>query len=52
MASIGAMISVVATLVFFILLLHAFLVSRPVTTSGYFTKDKIIISRHIVKKRG
>jgi uncharacterized membrane protein len=48
----GAMISVVATVVFFILLLHAFLNSKPVTTSGYATKSFIIIPKALVEKRG
>jgi heme/copper-type cytochrome/quinol oxidase subunit 1 len=51
-ASMGAMISVVATVVFFILLLHAFLNSKPVTTSGYATKSFIIIPKALVEKRG
>lgn len=45
------MISVVATLVFFVLLLHAFIVSKPAQTSGYYT-DKIIIPKALVAKRG
>lgn len=38
-SSIGAMISVIATLVFFILLLHAFIKNEPANTSGYVNAD-------------
>jgi hypothetical protein len=48
----GAMISVVATVVFFILLFHAFYTSKPVRTSGYATKSYIIIPKALVEKRG
>jgi hypothetical protein len=47
----GSMISVVATVVFLVLLLHAFIVSKPVQTSGYYTKQ-IIIPKALVEKRG
>jgi heme/copper-type cytochrome/quinol oxidase subunit 2 len=50
-ASMGAMISVIATVVFFTLLLHAFLNSNPVKTSGYHA-SKIIIPAILVKARG
>jgi hypothetical protein len=48
----GAMISVIATVVFFVLLLHAFLNSNPVQTSGYVTKGHIVIPKALVEKRG
>jgi cytochrome c oxidase subunit 1 len=51
-ASMGAMISVIATVVFFVLLLHAFLNSNPVQTSGYVTKGHIVIPKALVEKRG
>lgn len=51
LASMGSMISVVATVVFLVLLLHAFIVSKPVQTSGYYTKQ-IIIPKALVEKRG
>jgi len=47
----GSMISVAATVVFLVLLLHAFIVSKPARPSGYFTKQ-IIIPKALVKKRG
>lgn len=51
LASMGSMISVAATVVFLVLLLHAFIVSKPAQPSGYFTKQ-IIIPKALVKKRG
>lgn len=51
-ASMGAMISVVATCVFFVLLLHAFITSKPAKTSGYITAKQIIIPKALVEARG
>lgn len=45
------MISVAATAVFLILLLHAFIVSKPAQISGYVAKQ-IIIPKALVEKRG
>jgi cytochrome c oxidase subunit II len=50
-ASIGSMISVVATLVFFVLLFHAFWRSEPANEPLYHTRS-IIIPRALVEKRG
>lgn len=52
LASMGSMISVVATLVFLVLLLHAFIVSKPAQTSGYYNTKQIIIPKALVVKRG
>lgn len=51
LASMGSMISVVATLVFVVLLFHAFWRSEPVCEPLYHTKS-IIIPRALVEKRG
>lgn len=51
-SSMGAMVSVVATVVFFILLLHAFWRSEPSNECGYNTKGSIIIPRALVNYRG
>jgi heme/copper-type cytochrome/quinol oxidase subunit 1/heme/copper-type cytochrome/quinol oxidase subunit 2 len=52
LASEGAMISVAATLVFFIMLFHAFYSNKPVKTSGYVSKKAIIIRGHLLRARG
>lgn len=51
-ASMGAMVSVVATIVFLILLLHAFWRSEPSNECGYHAKGSIIIPRALVEHRG
>lgn len=51
LASMGSMVSVAATVVFLVLLLHAFIVSKPAKLSGYATKQ-IIIPKALVNKRG
>jgi cytochrome c oxidase subunit 1 len=51
-ASMGAMVSVVATVVFLVLLLHAFWRSEPSKESGYHTTGSIIIPRALVQQRG
>lgn len=51
-ASMGAMVSVVATVVFLVLLLHAFWRSEPSNECGYNTKGSIIIPRALVERRG
>jgi len=52
LASAGAMISVIATCVFFVLMFHAFYTSKPARTSGYVTEKSIIIPSHLLKARG
>lgn len=51
LASMGSMVSVAATVVFLVLLLHAFIVSKPAKPSGYIAKQ-IIIPKALVNKRG
>ena len=49
-ASAGAMVSVISTCVFFVLMFHAFYTSKPVRTSGYVV-DKIILPAALLKAR-
>lgn len=51
-ASAGAMISVIATLVFFVLLFHAFYKSVPAKPAGYGPNRVIIIPAKLLKARG
>jgi heme/copper-type cytochrome/quinol oxidase subunit 2 len=46
------MISVVATLVFFVLMFHAFYKSTPARTSGYVTAKAIILPARLLQARG
>jgi hypothetical protein len=48
----GAMISVIATLVFFVLMFQAFYKSTPVRGSGYVTTHSIILPAKLLKARG
>lgn len=50
-ASMGAMVSVFATIVFFVLLLHAFIVSRAANIASIYPLKKIIISKNILQAR-
>ena len=50
-ASMGAMVSVFATIVFFVLLLHAFVASHPASAVPIYNLKKIIISKNILQAR-
>jgi cytochrome c oxidase subunit 2 len=52
MASAGAMISVIATLVFFVLMFLAFYNSVPSRSSGYSTTKAVIIPARLLRARG
>jgi cytochrome c oxidase subunit II len=52
MASAGAMISVIATLVFFVLMFLAFYNSVPSRSSGYPTTKAVIIPARLLRARG
>jgi hypothetical protein len=47
----GAMVSVFATIVFFVLLLHAFVASHPASAVPIYNLKKIIISKNILQAR-
>jgi hypothetical protein len=47
----GAMVSVFATIVFFVLLLHAFVVSHPASAVPIYNLKKVIISKNILQAR-
>jgi cytochrome c oxidase subunit I/cytochrome c oxidase subunit II len=51
-SSMGAMVSVVATLVFLVLLLHAFWRSEPSKQPKYYVTGSIIIPRALIVHRG
>ena len=51
-ASAGAMVSVIATLVFFVLLFHAFYTSVPAKPAGYGSNRVIIIPSKLLQARG
>lgn len=50
-ASMGAMVSVFATIVFFVLLLHAFVSSRSASAAPIYNLKKVIISKNILQAR-
>jgi hypothetical protein len=52
LSSAGAIVSVIATCVFFILLFHAFYTSKPARTSGYVTEKILIIPGNVLKRAG
>jgi hypothetical protein len=47
----GAMVSVFATVVFFVLLLHAFVASRAANAISIYHINKIIISKNVLQAR-
>ena len=46
------MISLVATLIFFVLLFHAFYNSIPACPSHYSTTKHVVVSKFLLRKRG
>jgi len=52
LSSQGAMISVVATLIFFVLVFHAFYISKPANNAHYPNQNVVIIPGHLLSARG